>query len=52
MLVETVRQPDEFIGQGGFLAFGSTWGQWLSVPMLAFGVYLIVRAARRPPVDA
>ncbi len=47
MLVETVREPDEFIG---LLAFGSTWGQWLSAPMLAAGLVLIVRAYRRPEV--
>lgn len=47
MAVETVRQPDAFIG---FLAFGTTWGQWLSVPMLLFGLYLVWRAFARPPV--
>ncbi len=47
MAVETVRQPDDYIG---LLAFGSTWGQWLSVPMLAFGLYLIARAWTRPLV--
>ncbi len=47
MMVETVRQPDDYIG---LLAFGSTWGQWLSVPMLAFGLFLIARALMRPPV--
>jgi phosphatidylglycerol:prolipoprotein diacylglycerol transferase len=45
MAVETVREPDSFIG---LLAFGSTWGQWLSMPMLAAGLFLIVRAYRRP----
>lgn len=49
MLVETVREPDEFIG---LLAFGSTWGQWLSLPMVALGLFLVVRGMRRPPVDA
>ncbi len=47
--VETVRQPDDYIG---LLAFGSTWGQWLSVPMLALGLYLIGRACMRPTVSA
>ncbi len=49
MLVETVREPDEFIG---LLAFGTTWGQWLSMPMVALGLYLVIRGMRRPPVDA
>ncbi len=49
MAVETVRQPDDYIG---LLVFGSTWGQWLSVPMLLFGVYMIGRALVRPPVAA
>ena len=47
--VETVRQPDDFIG---LLQFGSTWGQWLSVPMLLLGLFLIGRALMRPPVAA
>jgi phosphatidylglycerol:prolipoprotein diacylglycerol transferase len=49
MIVETVREPDGYIG---LLAFGSTWGQWLSVPMLAFGLFLIGRACIRPTVPA
>ena len=49
MAVETVRQPDSHIG---LLVLGSTWGQWLSVPMLLFGIYLIWRAYVRPPVGA
>ena len=49
MAVETVREPDSHIG---LLFLGSTWGQWLSVPMLLFGVYLIWRAYARPPVAA
>ena len=49
MAVETVREPDSHIG---LLILGSTWGQWLSVPMLLLGVYLIWRACARPPVAA
>ena len=49
MAGETVRQPDSHIG---LLVLGSTWGQWLSVPMLLFGIYLIWRAYVRPPVGA
>ena len=43
MLVELVRQPD---AQIGFLSLGATMGQWLSVPMLAIGVYMMIRARR------
>jgi len=39
--VELFRQPDAHIG---FLAGGSTMGQWLSLPMVLFGVYLVGRA--------
>jgi prolipoprotein diacylglyceryltransferase len=31
----------------GFLAFGTTMGQWLSLPMILFGAFLIFRAKRR-----
>ena len=41
---EIFREPDAFIG---FLPFGTTWGQWLSLPMLAIGLVLIVRTVRR-----
>ncbi len=47
ILVETVREPDAYIG---FLAFGTTYGQWLSVPMVLYGLYLIWNAQRQPPV--
>jgi len=40
-LVELFRQPDAHIG---LLALGSTMGQWLSLPMLAIGIYLVVRS--------
>ena len=42
-LIELVRQPDVQIG---FLPLGTTIGQWLSVPMLFGGVYLIWRAQK------
>jgi phosphatidylglycerol:prolipoprotein diacylglycerol transferase len=38
---EYFREPDAFLG---FLAFGTTMGQILSVPMLLAGLWLIVRA--------
>jgi phosphatidylglycerol:prolipoprotein diacylglycerol transferase len=44
-LVELFRQPD---AQLGFLAGGSTMGQWLSLPMLIAGLVLIGLAFRRP----
>jgi phosphatidylglycerol:prolipoprotein diacylglycerol transferase len=49
IVVETVRQPDGYIG---FLSFGTTYGQWLSLPMVLYGVYLIWTAQSRPPVSA
>ena len=49
MAVETVRQPDDYIG---LLLLGTTWGQWLSLPMLLFGLYLVGRALQRPPAAA
>ena len=38
---ELFRQPD---AQLGFLALGLTMGQWLSVPMVLYGIYCIWRA--------
>jgi phosphatidylglycerol---prolipoprotein diacylglyceryl transferase len=40
---ELFRQPDAFLG---FLAFGATMGQILSLPMFIVGLWLIVRARR------
>jgi phosphatidylglycerol:prolipoprotein diacylglycerol transferase len=37
---ELFREPDAFLG---FLAFGTTMGQLLSIPMLLAGVWLILR---------
>jgi len=48
-IAEVFREPDAYIG---FLAFGTTWGQWLSLPMIAVGVYFIVRAMKREPILA
>ena len=44
MQVELVRQPDVQIG---FLLGGSTMGQWLSLPMLAIGIWLVLSPGRR-----
>lgn len=38
---EFFREPDAFLG---FLAFGATMGQLLSIPMLIAGIWLIARA--------
>jgi phosphatidylglycerol---prolipoprotein diacylglyceryl transferase len=38
---EFFREPDAFLG---FLAFGTTMGQILSIPMLLAGLWLIIRA--------
>ena len=44
ILVEFFREPD---AQLGFLAGGVTMGQLLSLPMLAFGIALVLRGRRR-----
>ncbi|MBM3513962.1 MAG: prolipoprotein diacylglyceryl transferase [Alphaproteobacteria bacterium] len=41
IFVEFFRQPDAHLG---FLSFGTTMGQWLSVPMILFGIYCVWRA--------
>jgi phosphatidylglycerol:prolipoprotein diacylglycerol transferase len=41
---ELFRQPDAFLG---FLAFGATMGQFLSLPMLAAGLWLIATSRQR-----
>jgi phosphatidylglycerol:prolipoprotein diacylglycerol transferase len=43
IFIELYRQPD---GQVGFLAAGTTLGQWLSVPLVVLGAALLVRARR------
>ena len=45
-IVEYTRQPDSFLGH---LALGLTMGQWLSLPMIAAGVALMVWAYRSQP---
>jgi len=44
MVGEIFREPELHLG---FLG-QTTWGQWLSLPMLLYGVYLIWRAYRQP----
>ena len=43
-VVELVRQPDAHLG---FLAGSTTMGQWLSLPMLLAGLWLVLRARPR-----
>ena len=42
--VEFTREPDSFLG---LLALGLSMGQWLSLPMIAAGIVLLVWAGRR-----
>ena len=49
MFIELFREPDRQIG---FLPFGSTLGQWLSVPLVLAGLYLWTRARPLPPPRA
>jgi phosphatidylglycerol:prolipoprotein diacylglycerol transferase len=46
---ELFREPD---AQLGFLWGGLTMGMVLSLPLLLFGIVLIVIALRRPPLNA
>jgi len=46
---ELFRQPD---AQLGFLVFGTTMGQLLSIPVLIAGIVLILWALRRPALTA
>jgi phosphatidylglycerol:prolipoprotein diacylglycerol transferase len=43
-LAEYAREPDSFLG---YLAFGLTMGQWLSLPMIAVGAVMFRWAYRR-----
>ena len=49
MTAELFRQPDAFLG---FLPFGVTMGQVLSVPMLIVGLALMLNARLRPALTA
>ncbi|HSK30448.1 MAG TPA: prolipoprotein diacylglyceryl transferase family protein, partial [Candidatus Limnocylindria bacterium] len=44
IIAEVFREPDVHIG---FLAFGTTMGQWLSLPMVVLGAFFIFRAKQR-----
>jgi phosphatidylglycerol:prolipoprotein diacylglycerol transferase len=43
-IAEFAREPDSFLG---FLALGLTMGQWLSLPMIAAGVAMMMWSYRR-----
>lgn len=46
-VVEFFREPDT---QLGILTMGLTMGQWLCVPMIVAGVWLVISAKKRPVV--
>jgi phosphatidylglycerol:prolipoprotein diacylglycerol transferase len=46
--VEYSREPDSFLG---LLALGFTMGQWLSLPMIGAGVWLLWRSYRHAPAN-
>ncbi len=43
--VEFTREPDDFLG---LLAGGLSMGQWLSLPMIAFGIGILIWSRRNP----
>ena len=45
-LAEFAREPDAFLG---LLGLGLSMGQWLSLPMVAFGLYLLLRQKNSKP---
>lgn len=47
IIAEFFREPEIFVGA---LPFATTWGQWLSIPMLLIGAYVCRRALSRPAV--
>jgi phosphatidylglycerol:prolipoprotein diacylglycerol transferase len=49
LFVEFFREPDAHLG---FLLGGATMGQLLSLPLVAFGLWLIVRTRRHPHAEA
>ncbi|HCP01075.1 MAG: prolipoprotein diacylglyceryl transferase [Alphaproteobacteria bacterium] len=50
--IEFFRQPDTYVGHGGFLLWGSTIGQWLSTPIIIAGLILIVYATVHDRLDS
>ncbi len=50
--VEFFRQPDSYVGDGGFLFWDITMGQLLSVPITVAGVAFIVYAVKHDRLEA
>ncbi len=50
--VEFFRQPDSYVGEGGFLFWDITMGQLLSTPIAVAGVVFIVYAVTHDRLDA
>ena len=51
-VVEFSREPDSFLG---LLAFGMSMGQWLSLPMVVAGAWMLwwsYRRAEMPPATS
>ena len=48
MAGEIFREPEILMQT---LPFGTTWGQWLSLPMLQGGAYLVYRALQQAPMS-
>ncbi len=48
IIVEFYREPD---AQIGYLAFGTTMGMWLSVPLILVGLAFLATALSRAPVS-
>jgi phosphatidylglycerol:prolipoprotein diacylglycerol transferase len=42
-VAEFFREPDDFLG---VLALGMSMGQWLSLPMVVLGAWLLARSRR------
>ena len=49
--VEFFREPDAQL-QELAMRTGLSMGQWLTIPLIAFGLILVARALARPPLDA
>ena len=49
--VELFRQPDTYVGDGGFLLGNITMGQILSAPIIIAGIVFIVYAARHERLE-
>ena len=45
-VAEFLREPDDFLG---LLALDMSMGQWLSLPMVALGIGMLIWAYRKEP---